>query len=744
MGSQNNPPAENKQPFRKTRIASEKSPGIDTSNTDITSDKMYLLAYQLLRQNSRQNGSEVGQTNASAKAQKNADQIVQNGHLLVIDPWATEQAKTQSDGLDDKPNADKPKDQPYVERTEPTKEELDFLRRSLPISAELQQQLIKVTAAIENEHRALWKNVKELVNKTGRDPQDVLVEAMKKSRVVGIGETHTFDNDSNALTAFGINRMKNLQELGKGTDFTVELPKVLQPVLDKFNDDPKKGALAIPDKIIEKDGKENTTEEATGGLKFLKQLKERSPDFMKLLAAARDAGMPIHCVDNNYTALRFANPGHPSLPKLLEQQNADIKNNIMDIVDKSIKPGDPEIRVIAWLGGLHFPDGKGEEKQRSAGELLREELAKRHETITTFMGQIGRAQAGNTLYALTSQINRPVSVATHDSEGKPNELGKIPLFRTKQEGFPDYELSAFDHVLVFPREAPVFQGNPKVQIIIDGLKNIKPGSNPKPEKYLPETASELELRRFGTQENVIKVKKEINTEGKPFSEILSDAMKNSRVLGIGLDSYEKGHEQFSLTAMKSLKDAGATHVVVPFKQDVLDEFMKAGKVDSTKVNSFLGNAMTLISMQAALQNGLKLVSSTPTKPGPSEQYKAKLAAVESTLKDKNAKVILLTHNNELASVEDWDGQAVTAQLIRKAVDPANPSERIKFTSVYQADLNNPGSPFSTLFEELRQPLGLQLRQAQSISKVKIGTSLDYKDEPTVDSWDILMAWPNQR
>jgi len=690
-------------------------------------------------------------TNSDLFREGGLKEAIQYGKLLVPSLWPQLKGDAQTKGQPREGSrpADKPSTKPFLRDTEPTAEEFEFLQPSLPVSPELQRRLADVMAAIEREQKELWRNVKDLVNRIGRSPKEALIEAMKRSRVLGIGEMHTINGDNNALRNFGATVMRDLHDQGKATHLAVELPKVLQPVLDKFNKDPKKGELEIPDKIIGPDGKEDTSPEARGGLKLLRAIKEKSPDLIKVFTAARDAGMKIACVDNNANALQFANPAHPDIPRLMSQRDADMKDNIMHIVDQPWNPTGPEppSKVVAWLGGLHFADSAGKEELRSVGELLRNELATRLEAVTTFMSQIGdgRTADGTNLYVLTSQLNRPVSVPTRDREGHQNALSQIHLFRQPQPGFPNYNLSSFDNVLVFPR-TPAVPQDTSAQIAIDKMTNMKPAPESKPASYLPETADDSETARVGNQEKVKEAKREINASGQPPSHVLSEAMKNNRVLGIGMGFYEEGYEQHVLATMQKLKEAGATHLAVAFKQEALDEFMKTGKVDASLVTAMPGNVMILVNMQAALQNGIKLVSSDLSghSDGFSSSSKDEIEAVKTVLKDKNAKVILLTTNSQLANSESANDGLVTGQLIRNEPDPANPGQKIKFVSVKDVKTDDVLEPVSSMFRGLKEPIAIPLRQTKEFAKLKAGYEFNFKKPATLDTWDIVMVYPQHK
>ena len=751
----------------------------NTANAKMSNEALSLLERQSLSKNPV-SGTGTGHEGKGDLSRKEpftgkstaTSEVIRNGQLLVsnlrtpdIDvddpknqtPKPGDQKKEQSkDSLRDKSAA-----KPYFESTEVTEEEITLGRPQFPFEPNIPPDIKKMVEERLNQEKQkekeLLKNVKELINKIGGSPKDALIDAVRNSKVVGIGEMHARGGVS-PLRDLGTSVMQDLHDRGGATHLAVEFPKILQPVFDKFNNDPNKGELEIPDKIIGPDGKEDTSEEARGALRVLHWLKEgEGQDLMIVPTAARNAGMKVVCVDNNNSALAAANPKHPSIPRLYSSRDQDMKDNVMGILDQQAKPGNPPPKVVAWLGSLHLMDSHGAEKQKSAGELLRAELEKHKQKITIFGSQVGEGRSAHmgSLFPLTTALARPVSITTHDQAGQTNVLGRTHMLIGRPEGTPDHNLSGFDHMLIFPKakepevralEQPRLSDqavsnfnikhiaqnklpDKELQLVIDKMKSTRPAEQVKPGEYLAEATNDNEKARA--------VKQEINREGKPPSELLAEALRNSRVLGIEqINSYDNAlaGAAYSLALMKSLKDAGATHLAVPYKQDVLDQFMKTGKVDSIEVTEGPAHRLASMTMQAALQNGIKLVTSLDRFDIPSNEAAAK--AVKDVLKDKNTKVILLTHVGMLSNTGDQDGKKSTGQVLRDEQDPANVATKIKLTTVKQVDPHTltDYEPVSAFIGNLRQPVAVPIVKTNVLPKVEATYFRTYKQR--FESWDI--------
>jgi hypothetical protein len=280
--------------------------------------------------------------------------------------------------------------------------------------------------------------MKRLIASESCDPKDVLVEAIKSSQVVGIGEVHTIFS-YNPHRQMGIELMKSFAQAG-ATHLAVELPKTLQPVLDAFNDDEKQGDLVIPATIIDSQGIENRSRAAAGALEFLSRINLWSPEIINMWKAARKNGIKICAIDSDHAGLLMAGIDVSNMMGALSRRDRVIKDNILAILN--LAPGS---KVIAWLGSLHIAAGTSDQAlARSAFEMIKSELAERGEKVTTFFSQIaqGKEALMTTLHPLTNDLEAPVVLPTG------NTLGQLPVFA------PPYShplrFDAFDHVIVYP------------------------------------------------------------------------------------------------------------------------------------------------------------------------------------------------------------------------------------------------------------------------------------------------------
>jgi hypothetical protein len=671
---------------------------------------------------------------------------------------AMKKAARAAEGNEQDKKAEDKKEKPYLVSTEASDREVDVLRGALPVTAELKQRLVEVLSDIQKHHRETWKKVKELINSEGRNPRDAVLKAAKESRFVGIGEVHTKDL-VNPHREFAADIMKDLADQGV-TDLAVELPRILQPVFDQPLKD---GELTIPDKLMGPDGKEDTSREALGALTLLSRIKARSPELIKMWTEARRAGIEVRCVDNNGPALLLAAPNNPMLPKLMSQRESDIYANMKADLDRTREEGKPPRKMVAWLGDMHVADGRGSAKQKSAVELLKEDLKKKGEIVTTFASELGdsRASEGMSLYPLTEQLDRPVAVPTHDANGRGNVLSPVGFFREPIASHP-YTLGAFDQVIIYPKqkvevvvEFPEFRINPRQkaqaaeaqradQQVIDSMATRKLDKHVRPDKYLPETKTKEEEERLRPPVDIAMYKREING-GAPPGDVLAEAMAGNRVLGLAYGPYsELGPEaDFALRVMRQLKESGATHLAAPFDQEVLDQFNKTGKVDLSKLPGMYVNRFAATYLQAALLNNIQLVASHGTsgfRVTPRESSKAVL----DILKDKDARVVLIGLGDVLANVPDRLGNQSVTQLLREANDPSNPNTKVTMATVGVYDAHrygfDPPRPVTALLGDLKQPVAVHTNRAPHFGRIASGLDA-FRPDISLAVWDIVVLRP---
>lgn len=208
------------------------------------------------------------------------------------------------------------------------------------------------------------KEIKRELNEHGKEPQDVIVDAMKKARVVGLGESHIWSANLGMIT----DSVAKLKAAG-ATHFAVELS---QKEVDE----------------ILKTGKDS-------GLHYNKE------EYVAMMLAARDAGLKVVGVDN-----RKANNGYGPGNEHRDEGMAEDIGGILS--------GDPKAKVVFVVGSNHLnSDGT----KTSAAEILKDKFGK-DQVVTTVASDNGRR-----LQDLTENLNRPVAVRTQDAP----ELAKLPL-----------------------------------------------------------------------------------------------------------------------------------------------------------------------------------------------------------------------------------------------------------------------------------------------------------------------------
>jgi hypothetical protein len=290
-----------------------------------------------------------------------------------------------------------------------------------------------------------YMQLKEFINQNGRDPTAAVVDAIKKTNVVGLGELHE-DAPPNPPRDWAAAHMRDFARAGT-TDLFVELPKVLQPVFDKFNNDPKKGPFQIPDKIIGPDGKPIDTPVAKGALELLRDF---DPDFFKMWAAAREAGIKVHAVDNDANGWLYysKDPNNPEAKRLTALRKQDMAANMLSILGQPTKPGEPPHKGIAWMGNVDIADGPGYQGTPSL-KIMKDALAKKGEKVASFFTQNAESNgdAQWSVFPLAATVNRPVAAPTHGADGKPNVLGRMTTLGG--HAIP-YNYDNWDQIILFP------------------------------------------------------------------------------------------------------------------------------------------------------------------------------------------------------------------------------------------------------------------------------------------------------
>lgn len=253
------------------------------------------------------------------------------------------------------------------------------------------------------------------LNEIGQDPRKMILDAVKNSRVVAIGETHTVPN---GLQEDGTALMSQMKAAGL-THLAVEVKKDQQGMLDDF----------LSGKITSDEFKKNffgTTE--TNG---------RGDDWMKMMKTAHDAGIKVVAVDD-YDDLGAHIDQLGIDPKVAERRDNAMAGGVADIIDK-----DPRAKVMLWLGSDHLEQGTGRYGNETAGELLRQKAAKDGFNLTVISAQLeDLARGDNSAGALAGMAGRPVAFNTAAAGGEVQDL-----LGTRGKKFENVILYPKDHAL---------------------------------------------------------------------------------------------------------------------------------------------------------------------------------------------------------------------------------------------------------------------------------------------------------
>ena len=258
------------------------------------------------------------------------------------------------------------------------------------------------------------------VLKSGLDPADALVAALKKNRVLMIGEYHTPDNPHRE---FGAQLISRLQKEG-ATHLAIE------------HSSTHKG------KVFKADGEINTDQFST----FMNQR-----EYHRLLLNARKSGMDVVPVDSAESTLA------PILAKLapqlkgrdvgeinrantaatLTQRNLDMADNIMKILE------DPKAKVVFWVGNYHLNTTPMPGEGAQVAQLLRDRKVK----VATFASQhdgYWSSEPMRDIYAPPQTYAVPMKEAPI--------LGRQTMQNKNEEGADRLFFQQYDFLVMYPKK----------------------------------------------------------------------------------------------------------------------------------------------------------------------------------------------------------------------------------------------------------------------------------------------------
>lgn len=229
------------------------------------------------------------------------------------------------------------------------------------------------------------------INKAGEDPTKHLSDALRRNRVLMIGEQHSAEGP---MHKFGADAIKDFKAAG-ATHLALEMT---QSQLDKYSKS-----------------------------RDLKDLPEafRTQDFARMIDNARASGIKVVGVDNGTGDV--------------DAKAAQERDNFMARKIKQIVDADKNNKVVFWSGMMHGADTTAG-ASRSAADILRSQKV----PIATAMEQ-SSANPTDDLSYFSKYLSKPVAIDT----SKTPKIAQKDLWRSGNDIEERYGL--WNSVLIFPK-----------------------------------------------------------------------------------------------------------------------------------------------------------------------------------------------------------------------------------------------------------------------------------------------------
>jgi hypothetical protein len=239
-----------------------------------------------------------------------------------------------------------------------------------------------------------------------------------------------------------------------------------------------------------------------------------------------------------------------------------------------------------------------------------------------------------------------------------------------------------------------------------------------------------------TPKDLAAVRSDISAHGKEPIAVLTELMRQNRVLGLGEKHASPNPQRdFGAEVFPKLKEAGATHLAVEIHsshQHILDRFQRGmpfTKADGDAIPGLLKYKDFTAILESARSSGLKIVAAD-TNAGHRDSHMAK--TISGILEaDPNSKVVFWVGRHHLASSYSYDTLAV--QYLRKKYDVATVTDSIqdkRFRGM-------PGSAFLAA-SDLQAPVIVRTADAPNLAKLpSSGTSKNH------GLWDYVLIHPEK-
>jgi len=256
-----------------------------------------------------------------------------------------------------------------------------------------------------NLDKTLCNDVRTEINREGMDMLQVATNAMRKSRVLGIGEMH---NEGSPHRKFVASNMAALKGAG-ATHLAVELPSSNQ--------------VAVMRAIREGKAVDTT----------LDSFFSENPEMLQMLRNAVKAGLQVVAVDLTDVA---------STSDIVHNKDFELtRDEYMAKKIEEILTADAKNKVVYWCGGLHVvdPEKGGDQQRLSAGKILRAKYP-----VTTVFDQTPRHRHAVSLIA--NDIAKPVAVPT----AKAPKLAGIGINPSSESWNVKY--GNWDYIFIYPNK----------------------------------------------------------------------------------------------------------------------------------------------------------------------------------------------------------------------------------------------------------------------------------------------------
>ncbi len=438
------------------------------------------------------------------------------------DPPVGDKAKLGGKGLEKATlPGNGPKTTPLEEKVEDY--EADSLRKIMPpLSDTLAQDIDRVRANIFAYQVRKGTELIEFVNTHAKEPVPVLRAALKDNNaLVFVGDQHTYSYEAPKLNPMRDFNLECIDDMEAGSVKAIEVPTILKPVFEKFNQSKPGTEMEIPEHLEGPNGDK--------ALKYLRNIIKLMPDEYRNMKNCRDHGVVLVPIDNERVLLT---ENSPEWKKAMQECDGYMAEEMLELIKKY-----PGKNISVDIGTAHGSK-RGETDEFGSRPLAflleqdpRFQISGRH--IVSFGSIVGNADTPPESHGLASMAllaSRSFIVPTHEGR-QPNIVGQLPYYPNKPELG---NLDGHDYMVVSKGEQGM--AGDKKRPIIDLAKDTDEDKAywgrhiPVPES-MTKSLEELVAQDKPLNEKVLALKHLINTQvTDPVKEVAKDLTGGNIVL----------------------------------------------------------------------------------------------------------------------------------------------------------------------------------------------------------------------